>query len=193
MSGLSKYKSTNTGSSSANANLPIWCSLSTPSQIARKYASIAPIWCHISRPRQLKQKFKSTFSTATNLLSRQHSKDDRLAATNGREDDSADRDPSSRYNDMNTAINTFKNANQGSVSGWKSSQASNGGGGGASSQLVASMSKGKLSSAYENGNTIAAVDSHHSILKKPETTGARWASSSVATRYCIRHYFFFVI
>lgn len=70
-----KYKSNNPSTASTTANLPIWCSLSTPSQIARKYASIAPIWCHISRPRQLKKKFASTLHQAQSLLTRQHSKD----------------------------------------------------------------------------------------------------------------------
>ena len=77
-----KYKSTNSTSSTTNVNLPIWCSLSTPSQIARKYASIAPIWCHISRPRQLKKKFASTLHQAQNLLSRQNSKDTSVAESN---------------------------------------------------------------------------------------------------------------
>lgn len=79
-----KYKSSNTNSSSStnSSNQPIWCSLTTPSQIARKYASIAPIWCHISRPRQLKKKFASTLHQAQNLLTRQHSRDNN-ALTNG--------------------------------------------------------------------------------------------------------------
>ena len=148
-----KYKSTNpssTSSSSGANNLPIWCSLSTPSQIARKYASIAPIWCHISRPRQLKQKFKSTFNTATNLLSRQHSKDDRLASR-GR-DDSNDRD---RFNDMSTAINTFKNAN----SSWKSSNYN-----AASSNIPSSSSKNKISLNNYDNNELT------SILKKRENS-----------------------
>jgi len=70
---------------------------------------------------------------------------------------------------MNTAINTFKNANQSATSGWKSSYT-----GTTSSQLPASTSKGKISSVYD------PTESHHSILKKPETTGSRWASSSAA-------------
>ena len=42
---------------------PTW-SYSSPSQLARKYANIAPIWCHITKPRQLKKKFASTFHQA---------------------------------------------------------------------------------------------------------------------------------
>ena len=57
-----KYKSSN--SAATTSTQPIWCSLSTPSQIARKYASIAPIWCHISRPRQLKKKVRLHISTS---------------------------------------------------------------------------------------------------------------------------------
>lgn len=175
-SNLNKYKSTASTSSTAN-NLPIWCSLSTPSQIARKYASIAPIWCHISRPRQLKQKFKSTFSTASNLLSRGHSKDDRSTRV---PNDSDDDDPVGRYNDMSTAINTFKNAN----SSWKSTYQPTSSS--YSSNIPSSTSRGKLS-AYDTTNS--------SILKKRDTspkpytssytpsssqatTGSRWASSS---------------
>ena len=82
-----KYKSstntTNSSSSTTNpSNQPIWCSLTTPSQIARKYASIAPIWCHISRPRQLKKKFASTLHQAQNLLTRQHSRENNLNGIN---------------------------------------------------------------------------------------------------------------
>jgi hypothetical protein len=75
-----KYKSaTSTSTNSSNStSQPIWCSLTTPSQIARKYASIAPIWCHISRPRQLKKKFASTLHQAQNLLTRQHSRENTL-------------------------------------------------------------------------------------------------------------------
>ena len=73
-----KYKTSNTTSTSAASNQPIWCSLTTPSQIARKYASIAPIWCHISRPRQLKKKFASTLNQAQNFLTRTHSKDNSI-------------------------------------------------------------------------------------------------------------------
>lgn len=78
-----KYKSSTATNSSATAagtasNQPIWCSLTTPSQIARKYASIAPIWCHISRPRQLKKKFASTLHQAQNLLTRQHSRENTI-------------------------------------------------------------------------------------------------------------------
>lgn len=88
-----KYKSNNPSTTSTTANLPIWCSLSTPSQIARKYASIAPIWCHISRPRQLKKKFASTFHQAQNLLTRQHSKDTNTNNnTNNNNEDNDDND-----------------------------------------------------------------------------------------------------
>jgi hypothetical protein len=81
-----KYKTTastqNTSSSNASgASQPIWCSLTTPSQIARKYASIAPIWCHISRPRQLKKKFASTLNQAQNFI-RGHSRENN-ALSNG--------------------------------------------------------------------------------------------------------------
>jgi hypothetical protein len=113
---MSKYKlsnknsqqpsssSSNPSSSAATAsssNLPIWCSLSSPSQIARKYASIAPIWCHISRPRQLKKKFQSTFNQAQNLLTRQHSKD---AATFAKEN---------KTNSTNNNNNNNKKLNNG--------------------------------------------------------------------------------
>ncbi|CAF1280882.1 unnamed protein product [Rotaria sp. Silwood1] len=47
---------------------PTW-SYSSPSQLARKYANIAPIWCHITKPRQLKKKFASTFHQAQSLVS----------------------------------------------------------------------------------------------------------------------------
>jgi hypothetical protein len=148
-SNLNKYKTSS--SSSTATNLPIWCSLSTPSQIARKYASIAPIWCHISRPRQLKQKFKSTLSTASNLLGRGHSKDDRSANRGHAHDSGDDDDPASRHNDMSTAINTFKNAN----SSWKSSY--NPSAASYSSNIPASTSKGKLSSAYDTTATSRDV------------------------------------
>jgi hypothetical protein len=46
---------------------PTW-SYSSPSQLARKYANIAPIWCHITKPRQLKKKFASTFHQAQSLV-----------------------------------------------------------------------------------------------------------------------------
>ncbi len=59
-----KYKSSlnkpSSNSTALSSNQPIWCSLTTPSQIARKYASIAPIWTHISR--------KNTFITNLKLL-----------------------------------------------------------------------------------------------------------------------------
>ena len=76
-----KYKSSNSTNTTNTSTQPIWCSLSSPSQIARKYASIAPIWCHISRPRQLKKKFASTFHQAQNLLTRTHSKDPNLSSS----------------------------------------------------------------------------------------------------------------
>lgn len=79
-----KYKSSNTSTNNSNSsNQPIWCSLTTPSQIARKYASIAPIWCHISRPRQLKKKFASTLHQAQNLLTRQHSRENNALSNSG--------------------------------------------------------------------------------------------------------------
>jgi hypothetical protein len=129
-SSLSNKASTNNTSLStnSNSNQPIWCSLTSPSQIARKYASIAPIWCHISRPRQLKKKFASTFHQAQNLLTRQHSKDSSLKAnsssisdlhnidhTNGKssyrnEEDEDDDDENNRFNDI-TYKNTLANAN----------------------------------------------------------------------------------
>ncbi len=46
---------------------PTW-SYSSPSQLARKYANITPIWCHITKPRQLKKKFASTFHQAQSLV-----------------------------------------------------------------------------------------------------------------------------
>lgn len=167
-----KYKSTTNPSSSSSGanNLPIWCSLSTPSQIARKYASIAPIWCHISRPRQLKQKFKSTFNTATNLLSRQHSKDDR-----SHRDDS---DDGNRFNDMSTAINTFKNANN----TWKSSNAAS-----ATTNMPSSSSKNKISvNNYDNSELTSILKKRENSLElkknaltSPYSTsvGSRWNSS----------------
>ena len=164
-----KYKSTTNPSSSSGANnLPIWCSLSTPSQIARKYASIAPIWCHISRPRQLKQKFKSTFNTATNLLSRQHSKDDRSHVRDNSDD-------GNRFNDMNTAINTFKNANN----TWKSSNVS--------ANMPSSSSKNKISvNNYDNSELTSILKKRENSLElkknaltSPYNTsvGSRWTSS----------------
>lgn len=100
---MSKYKSsTSTASSSSSAaNQPIWTTLTTPSQIARKYASIAPIWCHISRPRQLKKKFASTFHQAQNLLSRTHSKENSLNSKSNELDDDTDE---------LTSTNTYKNS-----------------------------------------------------------------------------------
>jgi hypothetical protein len=59
------------GSSSSAAPTvasPTW-NYSSPSQLARKYANIAPIWCHITKPRQLKKKFASTFHQAQSLVS----------------------------------------------------------------------------------------------------------------------------
>jgi hypothetical protein len=47
---------------------PTW-TYSSPSHLARKYANIAPIWCHITKPRQLKKKFASTFHPAQSLVS----------------------------------------------------------------------------------------------------------------------------
>jgi hypothetical protein len=58
------------GSSSSAAPTvasPTW-NYSSPSQLARKYANIAPIWCHITKPRQLKKKFASTFHQAQSLV-----------------------------------------------------------------------------------------------------------------------------
>ena len=58
------------GSSSSAAPVvapPTW-SYSSPSQLARKYANITPIWCHITKPRQLKKKFASTFHPAQSLV-----------------------------------------------------------------------------------------------------------------------------
>lgn len=100
---MSKYKSsTSTASSSSSAaNQPIWTTLTTPSQIARKYASIAPIWCHISRPRQLKKKFASTLHQAQNLLSRAHSKESSLNSKSNELDDDTDE---------LTSTNTYKNS-----------------------------------------------------------------------------------
>ena len=94
-----KYKSSN--SAATTSTQPIWCSLSTPSQIARKYASIAPIWCHISRPRQLKKKFASTFQQAQNLLTRQHSKDNSLNQANDLDEDEDDNETTSNTNYTN--------------------------------------------------------------------------------------------
>lgn len=57
------------GSSSSAAPIvaaPTW-NYSSPSQLARKYANITPIWCHITKPRQLKKKFASTFHQAQSL------------------------------------------------------------------------------------------------------------------------------
>lgn len=56
------------GSSVPIVASPTW-SYSSPSQLARKYANIAPIWCHITKPRQLKKKFASTFHQAQSLVS----------------------------------------------------------------------------------------------------------------------------
>ncbi|CAM2711530.1 unnamed protein product [Rotaria socialis] len=56
------------GSAAPIVASPTW-SYSSPSQLARKYANIAPIWCHITKPRQLKKKFASTFHQAQSLVS----------------------------------------------------------------------------------------------------------------------------
>ncbi|RNA28031.1 hypothetical protein BpHYR1_021736 [Brachionus plicatilis] len=99
---MSKYKpSASSGSASAASSQPIWTTLTTPSQIARKYASIAPIWCHISRPRQLKKKFASTFHQAQSLLSRTHSKENSVNSKSNELDD-----------DELTTTNTYKNSLQ---------------------------------------------------------------------------------
>jgi hypothetical protein len=72
-SNTSMNNSSNTsyyGTSSSTAPIvasPTW-SYSSPSQLARKYANIAPIWCHITKPRQLKKKFASTFHQAQSLV-----------------------------------------------------------------------------------------------------------------------------
>ena len=150
-----KYKPSNSSTSSStgtgSSQLPIWCSLSTPSQIARKYASIAPIWCHISRPRQLKQKFKSTFHQAQSLLTRTHSKDSAANGVNGYNNNKNDDDDS----DMHTAINTFKNANK----PWS---------GGAN--IPASLSKSKISSYSSSSNNYDNNAELTSILKKRENS-----------------------
>lgn len=98
---MSKYKSSASSASSSSSNQPIWTTLTTPSQIARKYASIAPIWCHISRPRQLKKKFASTFHQAQNLLSRTHSKENSVNSKSNELDDDTDE---------LTSTNTYKNS-----------------------------------------------------------------------------------
>jgi hypothetical protein len=124
-SSLNKTPNDNTTLTSSSSQ-PIWCSLTTPSQIARKYASIAPIWCHISRPRQLKKKFASTFHQAQNLLTRQHSKDSSLKTNSSsigdlnkidggikhgyRDDDDDYDDENDSFNDI-TYKNTLANAN----------------------------------------------------------------------------------
>ncbi len=103
-----KYKSsnsTNTTNTSTQQQQPIWCSLSTPSQIARKYASIAPIWCHISRPRQLKKKFASTFHQAQSLLSRQHSSKDPGLSSSTRNLTTTSSSNSNSNNNNNTSSN----------------------------------------------------------------------------------------
>ena len=56
------------GSTTPIVSSPSW-SYSSPSQLARKYANITPIWCHITKPRQLKKKFASTFHQAQSLVS----------------------------------------------------------------------------------------------------------------------------
>jgi hypothetical protein len=127
-----KYKSNNP-STTTTANLPIWCSLSTPSQIARKYASIAPIWCHISRPRQLKKKFASTLHQAQNLLTRQHSKDTAINSTsqNNAKDQEEDLDEE-ESNDMETYKNSTNSA--------------------ATNNIPASSSKNKINNNTNNTN-----------------------------------------
>lgn len=68
-SNSSYYGSPSSSSSSSAAPIvaaPTW-SYSSPSQLARKYANITPIWCHITKPRQLKKKFASTFHPAQSL------------------------------------------------------------------------------------------------------------------------------
>ncbi|UJR13268.1 hypothetical protein I4U23_000288 [Adineta vaga] len=62
----SSYYGTSTSTTPVVAS-PTW-SYSSPSQLARKYANIAPIWCHITKPRQLKKKFASTFHQAQSLV-----------------------------------------------------------------------------------------------------------------------------
>ena len=116
MSNLKYSKTTpsNTSTATAASNTPIWCYLSTPSQIARKYASIAPIWCHISRPRQLKKKFASTFQHAQNLLTRQHSKDSTAnlnhnSTHNANDRNNDDEDDDADNVDEQTISNTLAN------------------------------------------------------------------------------------
>ncbi|CAF0821488.1 unnamed protein product [Adineta steineri] len=64
-SGSTSYYGTSATAAPVVAS-PTW-SYSSPSQLARKYANIAPIWCHITKPRQLKKKFASTFHQAQSL------------------------------------------------------------------------------------------------------------------------------
>ncbi|CAF1222695.1 unnamed protein product [Didymodactylos carnosus] len=73
---------------------PTW-TYSSPSQLARKYASIAPIWCHITKPRQLKKKFASTFHQAQSLVSFYNE----------------DRAPSERRSSINSTNNTNNSSN----------------------------------------------------------------------------------
>lgn len=63
----SYYTSSSSSSAAPIVASPTW-SYSSPSQLARKYANIAPIWCHITKPRQLKKKFASTFHQAQSLV-----------------------------------------------------------------------------------------------------------------------------
>lgn len=63
----SSYYGSSSSTSAPIVASPTW-SYSSPSQLARKYANIAPIWCHITKPRQLKKKFASTFHQAQSLV-----------------------------------------------------------------------------------------------------------------------------
>lgn len=154
---MSKYKpSASSASASTASNQPIWTTLTTPSQIARKYASIAPIWCHISRPRQLKKKFASTFHQAQSLLSRNHSKENSVNSKSNELDD-----------DELTTTNTYKNSLQ-------------------STEPVTaydySFKKRDSSLDYKASRPSAASSSSYvSSYTTNPVSNARWTSKPVAT------------
>ena len=163
-----KYKSSNsTNTTNTSTQQPIWCSLSTPSQIARKYASIAPIWCHISRPRQLKKKFASTFHQAQNLLTRQHSKDANLSSStrnlaNNTTNTNANADDSDEMSQKNGHDTEYKSA-------WSTNGiggSGNGGGGGGGSANTDAKLKG---SQYDYDND-SFNDAHRSSLRKRDSS-----------------------
>lgn len=191
-----KYKSSNatsasggTTTSSSGISQPIWCSLTTPSQIARKYASIAPIWCHISRPRQLKKKFASTFHQAQSLLSRQHSKDNtsythsnpNASTTNSssnlnrlgndrRDNHNNDDDDDDLATDLNTYKNTAANAN---TSNWNPNTMMNDASTSNNTSTKSNRINSTNDSAYDAYSSAATNDYGISLKKRDSSSDVK--------------------